>query len=44
MQIVFGTQMKHASKQVNNQELKFWPREVQTTFKASFPNLKNNLL
>jgi hypothetical protein len=32
MQIMYGIQMKHASKQVNNHELEFWPKEVQTTF------------
>jgi hypothetical protein len=42
MTVVYGTQMKHASKQVNNQKLEFWTREVQTTFKASFPNFKIN--
>jgi hypothetical protein len=41
MQIMYGTQMKEASKQVNNQYFKFWPRKVQTIFIASIPNLEN---
>jgi hypothetical protein len=38
---MYGTQMKQASKQVNNQYFKFWPIRVQTIFIASIPNLEN---
>lgn len=41
MQIVYGTQTKHTSKQTNNQKLEFWLRRVQTMFITSFLNLRN---